>query len=337
MPSDLHDAGLVRRELPVSGRNLLLTVDFEAFTPESAPLWAAAMRRWAERARAHDLHFAFFVSVEDLALVRAESPAGWAEMLEAARALHDAGARFHPHNHCIFDRDTGEKPTAHTGFPQQIEGYPRRASMYYDVVYRCEHDWAEWLGEVVAEYDRFLSEAGIPRPERPVFRPGGWDHGITPEDLRAYLDGLAAHGFAIDSSATSGGYGTPSWTVGLPFGASTQELEHGVMEVAPSWSLDCGAGLASLPGAKALSELRRHPRLWLRGDGVLDAVLHFDHLFHTGRGSARTYWAVNDPEVVNRRVDRAVRQLARLRSALRLRSVTYEQLRPEATGDRVIQ
>ena len=334
MTSDLERAGLAREPLKVDGRSWLLTCDFEAFRPDAAPLWAAAMRRWARRAGESELRFAFFVSVEDLARLRAANRPGYEDLLAAAADLHATGTRFHPHNHCLYDPETGEKPNAHTGLPERIDGYPRRASMFYDVVYRSGRDWPEWLGTVRATWERFLDEAGLPVPDRPAFRPGGWDHGVTDDDLRTYVRGVAERGFAYDSSATAGEFGTPSWRVGKPFGASVFALEGGVVEVAPSWSLDCGASVLSPAGARAAAELRGQRALWGgRAEGVFDTVLHFDHLFHTGRGAGRRLWAVEDEAEVTARVDRFFRRLRLLRRALRLeRSVTYEDLSPAPAG-----
>jgi hypothetical protein len=326
--TDLERVGLARGPVRVPARLWLLTCDFEAFRPGVIPLWAAAMRRWAQRAREADLRFSFFVSLEDVARVRANSPAGYDELLAAARDLHAAGTRFHPHNHCLYDPDSGVKTNAHTGLPERIDGYPRRASMFYDVVYRGERDWPEWLGTVRADWERFLADAGLPLPERPAFRPGGWDHGVTDDDLRTYVRGVAERGFAYDSSATSGEFGTPSWRVGKPFGENVFSLDGGVVEVAPSWSLDCGAALLSPAGARAASELRGQRALWGgRAEGVFDTVLHFDHLFHEGRGAGRRLWAVEDQADVLARVDRFFRRLRFLRRALRMeRSVTYDEL-----------
>jgi len=286
------------------------------------------MRSWAERSRETSLRSSFFVAVEDLASVRVASAAAWEELLEAALSLHTAGARFYPHNHCVFEPESGRRPSASTGFPDRVPGYSRRPSMFYDAVHRNGLDLGDWMTTVLDEYHRFLDSAGIPAPRRVAFRAGGWDHGATEAEVAQYLQALASNDIAFDSSASAGVYGTPSWRVGKPWGQNVFSLDPALVEVAPTWYFDCGEGLTSLRGALALGRLVRQPTLWLgAGGGVLETVLHFDHLFHARRGRAREKFAIREVRAVTSRVDRLFRHLSVLTRALRLdRSVTYEEL-----------
>jgi hypothetical protein len=79
--TDFEACGLARGRLPVGGRHLLLSVDFEAFAPGEAPQWCQAMRAWARAAERYALPFAFFIAVEDVVRLRAACVAwvatGW--------------------------------------------------------------------------------------------------------------------------------------------------------------------------------------------------------------------------------------------------------------------
>ena len=94
-----------------------------------------------------------------------------------------------------------------------------------------------------------------------------------------------------------------------------------VVEVAPTDHVNCrralsigrwGAGRIHEPG-------RVRP-------GVRVTVIHFDHLFHAGRGSSTRYFAVTDERVVRARIDRFFRSLVVARRLLGLESVEFEDL-----------
>lgn len=329
MSTDFEAHGLADGRLAAAARQWLLTVDFEAFPAGGIDTWVEALRAWARCARAAGIRFSFFVSIEDLAALRASDSRSYRVLADALADLVQAGSRLYPHNHCVFDPATGVKANEASGLPQTVEGYPRRASVFYDVVYRSGLDWGDWLSTVFDTYRAALTDAGVDAPARLAFRPGGWDHGVTRDDLVRYVAGLARHRVAFDSSATSGEYGTASWRVGAPFGENIYRLTGGVTEIAPCWSLNCGLGLVSSPqGVAALTRLMRdHRRLVAsRAPGAFDTVLHFDHLFHATRGRRHESFAVTDISTVRARVERFFAALRRLRRALALDPVTFEDV-----------
>jgi hypothetical protein len=59
----------------------------------------------------------------------------------------------------------------------------------YDVVYRNKLEFGNSYKTLDGSYESFLADAGIPRrPGQLVFRAGGWDHGVSQEDVADYLD-----------------------------------------------------------------------------------------------------------------------------------------------------
>jgi len=320
--TDFESYGLSTGPLSPRDGYLVLTVDFEAFTPDAIPLWTAAMEHWSDGAEAAGLVFTYFIAVEDVALLRARDAHAYRALGSGLHALAAAGGEFHPHNHRVFDLQSGAPLTPQGAAGQRASGYPRRASMFYDVVYRHRRGWGEWMQEVTRTYESLLADAAIAAPARLAFRPGGWDHGATREDLERYLDGVAEAGYAIDSSATAGVFGEASWRVGAPAGRNIYELRGGLVEIAPCISMDCGAPLASRRGLSLLKGVATQSTLWRPpfSEMAFVVVLHLDHLFHELRGGRIRYFAVQDERVIRRRVDRAVRQLAAFRRAMRLTS-----------------
>jgi len=325
--TDFEAYGLRVGSLEPEDRRWLLTVDFEAFEARTAGLWAWAVERWAERASQGHWRFAFFVALEDVAQLRATSPNAHSRMLEALAALHDAGGELHAHNHGPFDPETGVPATSPAARRHRVAGYRKRASFFYDVVHRHCLDPGAWLTTVRAEQVRLAREAGVPPPRRAVFRAGGWDHGATPDECRSYLRALARAGFEIDSSASSGVFGTRSWRVGAPFGENVLLLESGVAEVAANSSLDCGSGPRSLSSAAATLRLAAQPRLWApRTNGLVVTVLHFDHLFHRRRGRRIEPFAVTEAAEIDARIVRFFRQLRRLAPLVRAPSAGFDEI-----------
>jgi hypothetical protein len=304
-------------------------MDFEAFAPSEALLWSKAMRTWAECTRSTGLRFAIFIALEDIARLRYGNPAGYIHFLSAARTLHEAGCVFHPHNHQLFDDDTGTRLPVEGAGEDRVPGYRKRISLYFNVVRREKMQLRSWLSQLGFSYQRFLDEVGAPTPERRAFRAGGWDNGSTSSELNDYVDSLSALGYTYDSSATSGEYGTSSWRIGAPFGENVFGLQGGVTEVAVTFSLDCGAPLLTIDCLRgmqvavansALPAVKQKP-------GVLTTVLHFDHLFHTRTRHEIRAFTVKDEEVVERRIHTHFRVLAMLRRLLRVqRTVEFEDL-----------
>jgi hypothetical protein len=329
-----QEAGLVCGYLPASRRQLLLTVDLEAFTASRVELWCHAMAEWGREAAAADLRFSHFVSIEHVSRLRARHSEAYASFVSAIQPLLSGGSNIYPHNHCVFDPSTGEFPGEGTGWPQRITGYRPRASMFYDVVRRQGVNLAAWLVVVMAEYERLLRDARVPPPLTRAFRPGGWDHGSTVDEVRSYLSALTSSGYRVDSSDASGRFGHRTWQVGAPFGKNVYRLQGGLIEVAPSWSLTCGAGLASRRGLAALASLMNQPRMWLgRRPGVAVGVLHFDHLFHDW-SSRSGLFEVQSAAAVTGRIKRLMTALSILQERLELEPATFDDVAPAKAMDR---
>ncbi len=326
MATDLEDLGLSSGPILCTERLWLLTVDFEAFRPSSLDVWLAAMEAWGEAMLRTQLRFSVFLSLEDVAALRAQDPSGYGRFVKAVSTLHAAGCRFYPHNHRVFDTTTGDM-RERTHKSHHVPGYTKRTSMFYDVVRLNNLPFSEWLSSLDAEDSRLHDDAGIPRPAQRAFRPGGWDHGSEAEEIRAYVAALASAGFRFDSSATAGVYGTPTWRVGAEFGQNVFSLGDDMVEVAASSWLNCGHGPRSARTAMLVARLlRQHHFVTPWHSGIQCTVLHFDHLFHSrSRGQLR-YFSIADPKVVGRRVASAFRLMVALRTAFRLYSATFDDL-----------
>jgi hypothetical protein len=129
-----------------------------------------------------------------------------------------------------------------------------------------------------------------------------------------------AAGFSIDSSASAGEFGTSTWRVGAPFGANVFWLAPTLLEVAPCWSLDCGAPTISRSTAHSGYELLSQTRLWPPSrPGALVTVLHFDHLFRDLDTPGASVIAR-----IDQRIDRLFQRLRHLRRCLRVKSVSFD-------------
>jgi hypothetical protein len=304
-------------------RSLLLTIDFEAFGAASLEAWLAATEHWAGRAASTGMKFSVFIALEDVVRLRHDSKDGYADFLQHVKLLHASGVQFYPHNHGFFDPVTGRQAASR---PQVIPGYSRRASFFYDIVRRHGLDLDTWLRRLLEHYDEFLSEAGVQRPEQLAFRAGGWDHGSTPAESAAFVTAVSDVGFAHDSSASSGVFGTRTFRVGAPYGSNLYRLTGSLAEVAPCWSLNCGAEWLSRSSVGSIRALLPQRRLWLtrRHEGVFVTVLHFDHLFRPADGNLDS---TARRASILRRVDRFFATATSLRSALALQSISFEDLR----------
>jgi hypothetical protein len=304
----------------------LLTVDFEALDPEAIDEWLEAMREWARLSAEGDWRFSIFLAIEDVVRLRKARRGSYDAFIRLAKELHEAGSTFYPHNHGVFDIDTGLLASVR---PERIRGYRKRASFVYDVIHRHGEDLSDWLGCVVSEYEGFLRDAGIPRPHQLTFRAGGWDHGDTAESSRAYIRALDGNSFRFDSSASSGTFGTRSWSAGAPFESNVFPLSNSLVEVAACWSLNCNARLVSRKTAGPLGRLVRQPRVWLSrtAPGAFVTVLHFDHLFRAAGAPPRRGTGLVLPSNVVERVNRFFRIISILRRSLRLEPASFEDLR----------
>jgi hypothetical protein len=327
--TDFERFGFARGRLTPKQRDWLLTIDFEAFRPHDVAPWTTAMRHWAEASRLGGWKFSVFIALEDVARLRVEDEVGYRMFLDAIRDLHRAGARFYPHNHCVFDPTTGRRPQDHDSLRAPVTTYRKRPSLFYDVVYRNKLEFRNWCKTLGGSYEGFLADAGIPRPGQLAFRAGGWDHGVTEEDVADYLAGLADIGVTFDSSASAGVFGTRSWRIGAPFGANTFRLDRSLIEVAACDFVDCGAPVASSQFVSWMARLLLQASVWmppLRRRGVLVTVIHFDHLFHEGRGDARRLFSLTDAGEVGQRIDRFMGWLSYVRRLSGLTSVTFDEL-----------
>jgi hypothetical protein len=320
--TDFDRFALAGPSVETYGRNLLLTIDFEAFNHEnSLDLWLHALRRWAHHSADRGWGFSIFIALEDVVQLRFQRPDRYQEFLEGLKILHRSGAAFFPHNHGVFDRHTGEQAQSR---PQRLLNYPKRASFFYDVVRRHRIDLREWFSELLAHYDQFLEEAGLPRPERTAFRAGGWDHGATREESSLYIDAVCDAEFAYDSSVTGGNFGTKDFRIGAPFGMNTFVLTPTLTEVAPCLSYDCGASWVSRASLSTSRHLLGQPQVWgsRKRPGAFVVVLHFDHLFRqSNRGENPSLRAVNQ------RIDRFFSVMSRVKKLLHFSEVpTFDQL-----------
>lgn len=329
MSTDLERAGLGGRRLEPDGREWLLTIDFEAFRADRLRPWLHAMRAWAREARRHRMAFSTFIAVEDVDVLRLADPGAHASFMEGIAGLIEAGMEFHPHNHWVYDRDSGARRTPKPDRPV-VPGYRKRMSFFHDAVHVNGVDLSDWMGTVLAAYREFMAEAGAAPPPRPAFRAGGWDSGSSDDDLRTFVRALADNGFAYDSSAArADGAGNRT-----PYGRNAFELAPGLAEVAPVSHMNARAPALSRRTVRIAAELLANPRLWAPPSrpGALVTVIHIDNVLHTGRGSRVRKWTVEDPETIERRVASHFRQLAAIRRLLRLRCATFEDLRLRPAG-----
>ncbi len=327
--TEFEECGLVEDRIALKGRHLLLTVDFEAFSPEHVPLWCEAMREWARCAERHRLPFSFFIAVEDVVRLRNARPDLYGEFLAAASMLVRAGSVFYAHNHGAFDPDTGRLLA--TGEAREtVPGYRKRLSLFHSVVYRQQQSLSAWLVKVRELHERFLQEVGGTSVTRPAFRAGGWDYGSTALDFETYLKALREAGFSIDSSACAGVFGTPTWRVGTTFGANAYVCVGGIVELAPCWVVDCGIDSLAGQGWRQVLPLRLQRDLWTGGGGACVVVLHFDHLFSLREGADPRPFVLTDPNRIAGRIARLCRLFSALRHVLRFQGGTFESVSLDA-------
>ena len=318
--TDFETHGYSSGQIPVEGRHWILTVDFEAFNAESIAGWLRPMRFWAEQANRFGFRSCFFMSIEDIVSLREQSPSGYRDFLDCVNVLYQAGTRFYPHNHSVFDPETGAFPADPDIAPPT--GYTKRPSMFYRVHHLHGLDFGDWMARVKASYERFLDDAGLPIPEMLAFRAGGWDYGSSSDDLRVYTDALSHAGYRVDSSACSGTFGTESWRMGAEYQSNIFSLHPDLIEIAPNVALDCGR---EQQGTAPFD--RSH------GPGIFVHVLHFDHLFHKLSGGSYEYFGVTNPDEIDARIQRFFRTIGGWRLPL-LESSTFEDIEWELASER---
>lgn len=326
-PSDFQQLGLGSAPLRVGERVAIVSIDYEAFPLGRMHLWFAAMDGFTRALERSRLPVSVFLSIEDIVRLRLVEPDSYRTLITYLRRWWQAGSRFYPHNHYAFDPATGDY-TAPAADADDAGGddYAKRKSFFHHAVRQSGLDLADWLVEVYRIYDAIMTDiAERPVPTR-VFRAGGWDYGSGRDDLQAYLDALRAAGVAIDSSACRGRFGTTSWRVGMGFGHNLFHLEGGILEAAPTWSVDMdGDPLRPRRLLRLAAATRRYgaPR---GGNGLLNLVLHFDHLLHDWNGDVVRYFAAADERAIAARAGRWARTFALLLRALRARPITFDDL-----------
>jgi hypothetical protein len=317
--------GLAQSPMSVADRTLHVTIDFEAFAAPSIDIWAFAMERWAAAMERLPLPCTFFLSVEDAAYLRAQEPTAYRKLLSGLGRLHRAGAVVQPHNHRMFDLTTGRQFTP-AGARKHVPGYTKQASLFYDVRHRQDASFGEWIPVVFEAHRTLCEDAEIALPRALAFRPGGWDCGSTADEQRIYLEAITQAGVVLHSGDSHGTYGTRDYTIESRFGQNVFRLETGVVEIAPCWAFNCGAGTISPQFAGAMLRLRSQPMLPVGRTGAFVAVLHFDHLFHRGWRSRLAPFSVDSPEEIRQRIDHSLGLLHRLSRVLRLRPAVLQDL-----------
>ena len=317
--TDFEEHGYSRGPIPIEGQHWLLTIDFEAFNAQSIGNWLRPMETWAEEAARSGFRCCFFMSIEDVVNLREQSASAYRDFLDRVNLLYQSGVRFYPHNHSIFDPETGAFPPDPDIAPPA--GYTKRPSMFYRAHYLHGVDFGVWMATVRSSYERFLDDAGLPLPEMLAFRAGGWDYGSSSDDLRVYTEALRYAGYRTDSSACTGAFGTESWRMGGEYQSNVFSLDPGLIEVAPNVALDCGR---DEQGASPFGESH--------GSGVFVHVLHFDHLFHELRDGTYDYFGVTDPDQVDKRIERFFRTIGGWRTP-NLESSTFEDIASELVSD----
>jgi hypothetical protein len=321
--TDFERFALAGAYLEPRDRNLLLTIDFEAFNQVGPfELWLTALDRWSLHSMKNRWKSSIFLSLEDVAQLKHDRPDEYQAFLSRMRTVARSGAAIYPHNHGVFDSRTGRQATSR---PQHVRNYGKRASFFYDVVHRHRLDLGEWMLQLLGQYDQFLEDAEVSRPERLAFRAGGWDHGATPDESALYINAVRDAGFAYDSSVTAGTFGTAGFRICAPFCSNTFALKPPLVEVAPCWSYDCGANPISHGSIASFRRLATQPQVWARPRraGAFVVVLHFDHLFRSNDGDKRSV----SLSMIDRRVERFFSLMSCLKGFLRLTEViTFEQL-----------
>lgn len=275
--TDFESYGIAKSDVTVCGRQWVFTIDFEAFDPKDIDLWIEAMDTWAQTSKQVGWHSSVFLSLENVLQLKASRPQKYAPFVDAARRMAESGATFYPHNHGMFDPKTGRHPHR----PDRVAGYRKRACMFFDVVYRHGRAIDEWLLYLRALYETLLDDAGIHVPSQLAFRAGGWDYGSTKDDVERFVTALTTAGFAWDSSASTGVFGTRSWRPGIPYGRNVFGLGPDLVEAGACWSVDRITRLFEPRTAYAFLGLAAQPKLWLRRSGIFVTVLHFNVLLES--------------------------------------------------------
>lgn len=324
--TDFERFGLSTGTVDVRGRLLLLSADVEAFVKGPIGLWELALDSWARHSRRVSMPTSIFVATEDLSVLRAEREADFRNFTAALRRVADEGSCILPHNHAVFDPAEGRLVTDPTMITDSVPGYGKRTSFFYDAVHRHGVVLGDWLRAVITAHHDLLGGDAATDGASAIFRAGGWDHGSTRDECAAYVHALHAAGVAIDSSASSGTYGEPSYRVGAPFGENVFRLSSGAVEVAPCLSVNIGVPLLSRANAGSAWRALNQPKLRRRANGALVVVVHMDHLFEARRGRRREPFGVREASTVERRVSRMFSLFARLRSLGGLQATTFDRL-----------
>lgn len=319
--------GLASEPVRLTERMAIVSLDYEAFPLGRMDLWFAAMDGFTTVLERSRLPVSVFLSIEDMVRLRSKEPESYRTLIAYFRRWWRAGSRFYPHNHYAFDPVTGDFKAQATVSKDSGADYGKRRSFFHHAVKHCGLNLGVWLTEVFRIYDEIMVEiAGRPVETR-VFRAGGWDYGSGREDLHTYLCALREAGVAIDSSACRGQFDTASWRVGLAFGRNLFHLQGGILEAAPTWSLDMDGHPFRFRRLLRLAAAVRQRGIPVGGNGLLNMVLHFDHLLHDWNGEDVRYFGAADKRAIAAGAGRWARTLTLVLKALRTRPITFDELR----------
>ena len=79
-------------------------------------------------------------------------PEAYDKLLAGLATLHESGSSVHPHNHRMFELDTGRQLTP-PDVPKRVPGYAKQASLFYDVCRRHQACFADWFGTALRSFE----------------------------------------------------------------------------------------------------------------------------------------------------------------------------------------
>jgi hypothetical protein len=325
--SDFQSLGFSSDVVHPAERLGIVSIDYEAFPLGRMDLWFAAMEGFTVALERWRLPFSVFLSVEDMVRLRHEESDSYRTLIAYLNRWWHAGSRVYPHNHYAFDLVTGDMQEQVAFTREEPVDYGKRKSFFHHAVNQCGLDLSDWLASVFRVYDEIVAEIAERPATARVFRAGGWDYGSGTDDLALYLNALRSSGVEIDSSACCGRFGKSDWRVGLAFSKNLFYLGGDILEAAPTWSLNMDGNPWKMRRLLQLAVGARRQELLGTGKGLLNVVLHFDHLLHDWEGSDVHYFGVVDRQKIASAASRWVATLALAMKVLRIRPVTFDELR----------
>ena len=225
----------------------LLTEDFEPLVESPADLdhiqevlkFASGLSSqykvpWTHFVDANSLAAAFISSDQDLKQ-RCRA------MIGDLRAMAEAGDDCELHLHGPLNRELLEQLKAEeklhvrgSGLEAQ-EHYRQRRSFFFESFYR--EGYRAMVGSLT--YAKRLLETSVYDGKMQVlaFRPGGWDHGSSDQDVLMYFHALSDSGLVANSGLSQGDFGGKNWRVGNDPGYNLGAVSLGektLLEVSPT-------------------------------------------------------------------------------------------------------